>query len=594
MSSVTEKSGIDGSIAIKDGKVYVTNPYGSGRLPVLTAGDHVEVYVNGNKITVPSVVKEVDRIEIKPRDIPPSLSAEVELSKDRMKAYLVIRKKPGCRYSICNSLPVCELKVTANLEREIPPEPVSFTQVIGLLHRNGVIYGINSKAIQQAIADQSEDVRVVAASGLLPRPGVDAEIVYKFPLDDQMHLQVNPYSERIIPSVAIGEILATKKPAVAGVEGIDVTGQPVAPRPPQDEPIRIKKGVKLINDGLTAVAMVAGRPVLEGQRRKTLSVLPVYMVNGDVNMETGNITFKGDIVVTGSVLDGFKVEAGGNIEVFGDVHWAELFTNGNIIIHKMAVTSNIQAGGLSLAYKQITKVLYTLKARIFALIQAIETVKRQPAFSVVDLQRNGEGHLVQLLLDFKFKDIPKEVAKLSTIIKETERELQPEVVEVEQILTEKLCNLGPLRIKETAELTTVLGELERAIDCVEIIVDSTSNIVVNYVQNSTIQASGDIILTGQGSIASALVAGGQISVQKGTVRGGHLIANKKIQIYELGSNNTSAVNIILLNNCQLDTFLVHPVITIQHSTQREIIDQKCNNLHAYIDKDGLLVVKMRC
>ncbi len=590
MNSEKEKSCLDGSIAIRDGNVIVSNPCGFGRFPILTAGDHVEVYVNGTKKITPSAVNEGDQIELKTLDTPPTLSVDVQLSKDRMEAYLLIQKKFGCRFLVSDSLPVPKLKATAYSTGEIPPQPVSFAQVIERLHNKGVIYGINPEAIRQALDDQTKEIRVVVASGLMPRPAVDAEIVYKFPMDDQPYLQINPYGKGIITSVSIGEILATKKPAVAGVEGMDVTGQPVSPRPPKDEPIWIKKGIKLIKDGLTAVAIVDGRPVLEGQRRRYLSVLPVHVVNGDVNMEIGNITFKGDIVVTGGVLDGFKIEAGGNIEVYGDVHWSELFANGNIIVHKKVITSNIQAGGLSLTYKQINKILNTLKERVVALIQAIETVKRQPAFSVIDLEHKGEGHLVQLLMDFKFKDIPKEVAKLSAVIRETERELQPEVKEAEQLLTEKLCNLGPLRIREKSELTKLLHVLEQTIESVEIIVDSSCNVVVNYVQNSTIHGSGDLVITGQGSIASKLVAGGQILVQKGTVRGGQLTANKKIKVYELGSNNTSGVSINMLDDCQLDALLVHPVVIIQHNTETEVIDKKCNNLKAYIDQDGHLVV----
>lgn len=37
----------------------------------------------------------------------------------------------------------------------------------------------------------------------------------------------------------------------------------------------------------------------------------------------------------------------------------------------------------------------------------INNLKNQPAFSTADLKAKGEGQLVQLLIDFKYKDIPK-------------------------------------------------------------------------------------------------------------------------------------------------------------------------------------------
>jgi len=65
-----------------------------------------------------------------------------------------------------------------------------------------------------------------------------------------------------------------------------------------------------------------------------INVEPVYNVEGDVNLKTGNIDFLGTVRVSGSVEDGFVVKAAGNIEVNGTVGRAELYADGDIIVQQ--------------------------------------------------------------------------------------------------------------------------------------------------------------------------------------------------------------------------------------------------------------------
>ncbi|MBN1686373.1 MAG: DUF342 domain-containing protein, partial [Spirochaetales bacterium] len=59
------------------------------------------------------------------------------------------------------------------------------------------------------------------------------------------------------------------------------------------------------------------------------------VVQGDVNLKSGgNVIFLGTVYVKGSVDDGFKVKASGNIEVMGNVGKSELDAEGDIIVHQ--------------------------------------------------------------------------------------------------------------------------------------------------------------------------------------------------------------------------------------------------------------------
>jgi uncharacterized protein (DUF342 family) len=578
----------NGSVMLSNGQVIVRNPKGLGKFPTISQGTKVEVLINGEKIIGTAVVKEGNHIEVQVVNTEPSFSLDLNISINKMKASLTLRKKTGKRYAIEDIPSALKICIAAKCEQEIWPE-VELQQVLNLLHENKVVFGIREDAIREAVVFQGKVISLVAAVGQKPTGVQDSQIVYTYQKQvssPDSHFQND---RGLLLSVPIDEVLAVKQPPVAGYPGMDITGKTIPPRQPKDEPILIKGGVRLINDGTVAVATISGKPVLEGAFRKYLSVDPVYVVNGDVGINTGNIRFIGNILITGSVLDGFSVDAGGSIEVWGDALRATLYANREVTIHKKAISTEIQAGGLSVNYMRLLQMLQVLQNRLESMFNAAQILKSQPVFLTADLKAKGEGQLVQLLIDFKYKDIPKIVAAFVQTLSETSKALDPLLSEVATELKDKLCNLGPLRMKEQVEVELLIANVQTAVTTIESLISTKVNITVNYVQNSVIRTTGDIIVIGAGSIASELEAGGSISIPSGKVRGGQLIARDKIKIGELGSpSGDSGVHIQLLDNCCLDAVFVHPGIIIKHATDRLLIQEHYRSLRAWVNEDGHL------
>ncbi|HZK84953.1 MAG TPA: FapA family protein [Desulfosporosinus sp.] len=584
----TNNEAQNGSVMFSNGQVIVRNPQGLGKFPTISQGTKVEVLINGEKITGIAFVKEGDHIEVQVVNTEPSFSLNLKISKDRMKASLFMRKKLGKRYEIEDIPPSLKICISAKCGQEIWPE-VELQQVLNLLHENKVIFGIQEDAIQEAVAFQKKEISIVVAVGQEPTGVQDSQIVYTY--KKQVANQDSRFQSGnvLLLSVAIDEILAVKQPSVPGYPGTDVTGETVPPRQPKDEPILIKGGVRLINDETVAVATISGKPVLEGSFRKYLSVDPVYVVNGDVGINTGNISFIGNILITGSVLDGFSVDAGGSIEVWENAMHATLYANREVTIRKNAISTRIQAGGLSVNYMQILQMLRILQSRLESMFNAATILKSQPFFSTADLKAKGEGQLVQLLIDFKYKDIPKIVTAFVQTLCEANKVLDPLISEVATDLKDKLCNLGPLRIKEQVEVEMLIANVQKAVATVESLISTKVNITVNYVQNSAIRTTGDIAVMGPGSIASELEAGGSILILSGKVRGGRLIARDKIKIGEIGSpTGDSGVNIQLLDNCCLEAKFVHSGIKLEHGTERLLIQEHYRDLRAWVNESGQL------
>lgn len=215
---------------------------------------------------------------------------------------------------------------------------VSFEAILGFLKNNGIIHGIKEDVLQDLEDHPLYGSPVLVAEGSKPVNGADARIIYNFKSGNETinlkekNGKVDFKESNTIQNVVEGQALARRVPAEEGKPGRTVTGKLLTAKDGQDIEIGIGKNVRLSEDGNTAIAAINGQVMVLNQK---INVEPIYTVNGDVNMKTGgNVLFLGSVIVKGSVADGFKVKAAGNIEVMGNVGKAELDAEGDIIIHQ--------------------------------------------------------------------------------------------------------------------------------------------------------------------------------------------------------------------------------------------------------------------
>ena len=238
----------------------------------------------------------------------------VDIKDYEMKAYIIVRSSgPG----------------GADFAAEI---------AIAFLKNNDIINGIKEDVLNEFENHPRYDASILVAEGSLPVNGNDARIIYNFDLN---HSEVNLKEKNgrvdfkemnLVQNVVEGQSLARKIPFEEGIDGRTVTGKILPANAGKDIEIGIGKNVKLSEDGITAFATINGQVLLSNDK---LNVEPVYVVPGNVNLKTGgNIIFLGTVIVKGSVDDGFKVKAAGNIEVMGNVGKSELDAEGEIIVYQ--------------------------------------------------------------------------------------------------------------------------------------------------------------------------------------------------------------------------------------------------------------------
>ncbi len=588
---INDKYGI---AEVKDGQVVIRNPIAEGKYATIKPGQHIVLYVNGKKEEEETFVSEEDELKIETIADEPVSQLDISFSDDKVEAYLRYIKRPGAKYKLRHQGPTNTLMLLTEVDEILDAPPLKPEDVKRFLSENNVVKGIYEDAIDQLLTNANSKDAVLIAQGQKPVDGKDAYVRYPFmekspgdPNDEE-----GLFGRVKLVSVTQGDVIAIKMPAEEGHDGWTVTGEPLKVAQSADCNIEIKKGCELTDGGTKAVAVISGRPAIENVgSRSVLSVEPVYEVK-NVDSTTGNIKFSGDVNVRGDVKEGFTVEAGGNIEINGDVTRATIRAGGSVTVHKMVLGSTIVAGGLAALYSSILPLLKDIKELLDKSFVVAGQLKGAPGFSTSDLQTKGDGQLLQLLMDSKFHSLPKAITDLTGAVVHSELAPHEEVVNTTNLLFRTICGLGPLHLDRIERLQTLAKATEQVLNLVAGCMSKVDTIRARYVQNSTLQSSGDVIIEGQGCYISSVVAGGEVIVQgsPGIARGVKITANRNVTVKELGSEFDTQTSVTIKGNGKISAELIHPNVTLQIGIEKFRIDKAYKNLDAYVNHEGRFII----
>jgi uncharacterized protein (DUF342 family) len=211
--------------------------------------------------------------------------------------------------------------------------------------RENILIGIDISAIKSAIRHQLYEEEIIIARGNPPGKSTPGYLEYF--VDDKIKNPVTHFEDgkadfkniEIVKMIDTGTPLIRKHPMNLGYEGTTVFNTPI-PAEPEDDvelPMGENNRISPIDDNL----LVAGT---DGFIQKTsdgkINIKPVLKVREDVDFSTGNINFKGSVVVPGDVKSGFNVEATKDITIFGSVENCHIKTKNNVIIKKGFIGKN--------------------------------------------------------------------------------------------------------------------------------------------------------------------------------------------------------------------------------------------------------------
>ena len=291
----------------------------------------------GKKVNINEIHNKLYSLKINDANV---TLAEKEVNRASGKPVKIAEWKPNPEYDGTMRIEVSEDEMRA-YAHFVPPRysgrHMEYDEITTALKNAGVVTGIHDNEIKEYLEGMDYSQPLMAAEGQRPRNGKDAYVDYKVRVD-KSHVafeedesgKVDFKNLELLENVVVGQILAVKVPSEEGIPGRTITNRVLPAKTGKDNKLNYGKGTILSEDGTELTAEVNGQVVYKNNK---ISVEPVYVVAGDVSLETGNIVFLGSVVVGGSVQDNFVVKAAGNIEVKGTVQKAFLEAEGDIIVH---------------------------------------------------------------------------------------------------------------------------------------------------------------------------------------------------------------------------------------------------------------------
>ena len=278
----------------------------------------------------------------------------------------------------------------------VPPgqgSPIPDLQALtALIDQHKITQGLIPQAQQQGWLDHGDaDVpTLILARGRPPEPDRPGRIEYAFATDYSNPGKIQTdgsidFRERgDIPHVQAGTLLARRHPPEPGHPGMDIHGTEVPP-PPAEEPVFLAgDGAELSETETEIHAAMDGQPGLDPLGRVTVS--PELIIEGDVDFETGNIDYKGNVVVNGCINQGFSVRC---INLTAqDIQGAEILVKGDL-----SVSSGINDSRVSARGNVFCKTINNSQIRAFGDLLA-QTEVIDADIMVTGMCWNGSGRIV--------------------------------------------------------------------------------------------------------------------------------------------------------------------------------------------------------
>lgn len=245
----------------------------------------------------------------------PDWEVRLVSSPDRMRAY--IKLTPGPHFS----------GVAAAILKDV-------------VAAGGVTTGVVDAALSLYAAQQSSPQPTQeyyqVARGRPMRKGEDGAIEFHvqptsmMPRYDETESGSIDFKQlNLLENCFAGQRVASILPPGPGRPGTDIFGGEIPAQPGKPVSVVTGPGVAASANGRDFTSEIEGRLVYE---KGALSVSPLLEINRDVDYSVGNVDFIGKVVVRGSLLDGFYVNAKQGVEVTGDVGAARITSRGNVKI----------------------------------------------------------------------------------------------------------------------------------------------------------------------------------------------------------------------------------------------------------------------
>lgn len=572
----------DGTIKVQDGKISIKNPSSGGKPASIVVPEHVKIIVDGNEAHGRIYLKEENNVEVIFEERDASRNINISMGNNDMEAYISIEYIPKITYILKDITESNEAFLETTEKEKVYPPKFSSQDIIDELKKSNVTYGVKEEKISECIENGCKNVFI--AKGDMPEDGKDDILECKFNLDssnkifakdDNGNIDYKSIGE-VKPAVK-GTTLAVRVPGYEGKDGRDIKGKIIKHKPGKKIKLKAGKGC-ILKDENTVEAAASGKPCV---KNNAFCVNEVYEIKNDVDLETGNIKFIGDIIIYGNVKEDMKVESDNSILIYKNIERSNIISKGDIEIRGSAISSNVTGGGKDVIKLNILENLNLLYDNFKSLIDVIEQIDEYNLLG----KDKSDGEIIKGLIETKFKAIPRISLKIITLLKiQNESNTEDELID---LLKRKIIGLAPINIKHYNELYGILDCIKKKIEFTEASLSLPVDVKINYCQDSNIQSSGDIVFTGKGEYVSNITSNKKIvfSQAKSIARGGILKAGEEIKCSIVGSPSSVPTTLTVDSKGHIWADRVYINTKFLIGGREYIFDAPYKDVHAYLDDD---------
>lgn len=359
-----------------------------------------------------------------PKSDPIDASVDVRISSDLMSATLILHAP------------------------ENGGEDITAEKILTELAARNIVFGINKAMLSLKVRALRYEEPFTIAVGLPPKDGENGKIIELVDREKKISFTENKFGNvdyknlNLINEIEANTVLCEIIPSIAPQQGNNIFGHDLYGKPGITPTIPQGENTVLIEDGTKLIASKKGNLVYRNNR---FHVSQVLEIPEDVDNSTGNITFSGDVLVKGSVYEGYKITAGGNVTVYGIVEGVYISAGGDINL-KQGI-NGMSKGVIEAKGKIVCRYLENCTARATGSISA-ETIIHSNVYSgdsisVVGSRSTIIGGVCSALQSIDVHTIGNRMNTMTTIMLgatteliEERKSLAEEVIVLEKRLTE--------------------------------------------------------------------------------------------------------------------------------------------------------------
>ena len=573
-------------IRIIDGKIEAV--FSGDNYPVISPAQNSKVEVNGKQIRKRTIISPDDKVRVKVNDelIPPQFS--IQLMEQDMLAMLSFTPGKKVRRVVQNTEfnQVLQIEVDEKIDYYNNLDP---QLIVERLKSMGINKGLIFSAIKK-VTEVDKPYEIIVAKGISPIEGLDGDlemhIDYKEKTSDELE-KIDFRELNLIVSVEAGQVIATYIPSTPGTDGSSLLGKTIAAKKVKDIVVRTGKNVTQMGNDI--IAEISGRPSVDWRQKMVkIDVNPEFFHRGEVNLESGNIRFEGDIRIGGSVQTAMYVGATGAVFIQGTVTKASIHAVKSAIVKGNVFSSTISVGQQEFIIGELTTQLKEILVLLEQIQDAIHRVLAIRGDEGDDIMTSELNHLIRLLLEKKYPTFQELNKNFIQKVKNNVHQLSAEWMDMADKFYSIFVTVQHKELEDTASFGLLIEEVRLLVELYGVKM-SQALLSVPYAINSVLYSSGSIEVTSKGVYHSSVMAGDSIRVQ-GVCRGGEITATHKISLQETGSVNI--VKTVVQTGAQgsITIGLAHAGTEIQVGDKHYTFMDKKMGVFARLDEEGDLVI----